>query len=106
MPPYYHNKCSKLSDHDADSERFFRHMHTLSAQRGSDGKRLFVMPITLSSMDATWRVPTKSPCHGCNSKTTKANRCCGIAIIAAATIMATYTKVGMGRFTLFLRTQQ
>lgn len=54
---YYHNKWQPeiIPDHDADSERFFRHMHTLSAQRGSDGKRLFVMPITLSSMDATWR---------------------------------------------------
>jgi len=52
---YYHNKWQPeiIPDHDADSERFFRHMHTLSAQRGSDGKRLFVMPITLSSMDAT-----------------------------------------------------
>ena len=54
---YYHNKWQPeiIPDHDADSERFFRHMHTLSAQRGSDDKRLFVMPITLSSMDATWR---------------------------------------------------
>ena len=54
---YYHDtwQAEIIPDHDGDSERFFRHLHQLSAQRGADGKRLFAMPIVASSQDATWR---------------------------------------------------
>ncbi|PIT20919.1 hypothetical protein BGI36_07435 [Snodgrassella communis] len=44
-----------LPQRDADSERFFRFIHQLSNQRGADGKRLFTIPLDLSSTDSHWR---------------------------------------------------
>jgi protoporphyrinogen oxidase len=44
-----------LPRRDADSERFFRFVHQLSNQRGTDGKRLFTIPLDLSSTDSHWR---------------------------------------------------
>lgn len=54
---YYQNhwQADILPERDANSERFFRHMHDLSLQHGSDGKRLFAIPIVMSSQDAKWQ---------------------------------------------------
>lgn len=40
---------------DADSKRFFQFIHRVSNQRGTDGKRLFTIPLDLASMDSQWR---------------------------------------------------
>lgn len=47
---------SAIAPHkNIQSERFFAHMHRLSLQHGSDGKRLFAMPLAASSLDEKWR---------------------------------------------------
>lgn len=40
---------------DADTQRFFRRMADLLHARGTDGRKLFAIPIAESSRDAAWR---------------------------------------------------
>lgn len=43
------------TDEHAQQQRFFAFVDALRTQRGSDGKRLFALPVALSSGDAQWR---------------------------------------------------
>ncbi len=44
-----------LPYHHTESERFFRLMSSLKTAYGKDGRKVFAVPITLSSQDAQWR---------------------------------------------------
>ncbi|ULJ59324.1 twin-arginine translocation pathway signal [Wielerella bovis] len=44
-----------LPKHDADTKRFFQFIQTINHLRGSDGKKIFAIPIIHSSQDAQWR---------------------------------------------------
>lgn len=45
-----------LPVNDSDSQRFFRLISRLKTAYGSDGKKIFAIPIALSSQDETWRL--------------------------------------------------
>ena len=44
-----------LPKKDADSKRFFDLIGRLKQAYGNDGKKIFAIPIALSSADETWR---------------------------------------------------
>lgn len=44
-----------LPQEDADSRRFYALIEQLKTARGSDGRKLFALPVALSSQDAAWR---------------------------------------------------
>ena len=44
-----------LPKEDADSKRFFDLIGRLKQAYGDDGKKIFAIPIALSSIDETWR---------------------------------------------------
>ncbi len=44
-----------LPAEDADTRRFFAFAASLAHMRGDDGRRLFAIPLALSSQDAAWR---------------------------------------------------
>ncbi|MDO4777201.1 MAG: NAD(P)-binding protein [Cardiobacteriaceae bacterium] len=46
---------SLLPAEDADSQRFFALIRELKRAYGTDGRKIFAIPVALSSQDATWR---------------------------------------------------
>ena len=50
-----------LAQEDADSRRFLALIARLKHQRGSDGRKLFAIPIALSSADSDWRTLDQYP---------------------------------------------
>ncbi len=54
---WYQNQWQEhlIPQNDADTQRFFALIQQLKHAYGSDGKKLFAIPIALSSQDTTWR---------------------------------------------------